>query len=137
MVSNEILSDVDVLIGDLIRRNRRWLFMVPRGDQVFARTRTIDGVFALLAAALRTDSAADTGTIAARASLVANFAGEGHRLFSSYHWAMARTYIYIKVEIDLDDKEKPDRIANEICQKVSKVYGVRAAEISSMVEREQ
>jgi hypothetical protein len=49
---------------------------------------------------------------------------------------MARTYIYIKVEIDLDDKEKPDRIANEICQKVSKVYGVRAAEISSMVERE-
>jgi hypothetical protein len=49
---------------------------------------------------------------------------------------MARTYIYIKVEIDLDDNEKPDRIASEICQKVRKVYGVRAAEVSSMVEKE-
>jgi hypothetical protein len=49
---------------------------------------------------------------------------------------MARTYIYLKVEIDLDDKEKPDRLANEICQRVRKVYGVRDVEVTSMVERE-
>jgi hypothetical protein len=49
---------------------------------------------------------------------------------------MSRTFIYLKVEIDLDDKETPDRLANEICQRVSKVYGVRYAEVTSMVERE-
>jgi hypothetical protein len=119
--------------------------MMPRGDQVFARTRTIDGVFTLLAAALWADAATDAGTIASRASLVADFAGnvQGFALVLTLTLClhriiqiMARTYIYIKVEIDLDDKEKPDRIANEICQKVSKVYGVRTAEVTSMVERE-
>jgi hypothetical protein len=49
---------------------------------------------------------------------------------------MARTDIYLKVEIDLDEKEKPERIAAEICRVIRRVYGVRQAEVTNMVERD-
>ena len=49
---------------------------------------------------------------------------------------MPRTDLYVKVELDLDDKEKPDRIANDICRMIRKIYGVRAAEVSSIVDKE-
>jgi hypothetical protein len=49
---------------------------------------------------------------------------------------MPRTDIYIKVELDVDEKEKPERLATEICRQIRKVYGVRSAEISSMVEKD-
>ena len=49
---------------------------------------------------------------------------------------MARTDVYLKVEIEIDDKEQPERLATEICRQIRKVYGVRSAEVSSIVERE-
>jgi hypothetical protein len=49
---------------------------------------------------------------------------------------MPRTDVYIKVELDVDEKEKPERVAAEICRQIRKVYGVRSAEVSSMVEKE-
>ena len=58
------------------------------------------------------------------------------RILPSYHRSMPRTDLYIKVELDLDEKEKPERLANEICRQIRKVYGVRSAEVSSMVEKE-
>jgi hypothetical protein len=47
-----------------------------------------------------------------------------------------RTDLYLKVELDLDEKEKADRVANEIVRQIRKVYGVRSAEVSNMVEKE-
>jgi len=49
---------------------------------------------------------------------------------------MARTDLYLKVELDLDEKERPERIASEICRLIRKQYGVRGAEVSSMVEKD-
>jgi hypothetical protein len=49
---------------------------------------------------------------------------------------MRRTDLYVKVELDVDEKEKPERLANEICRMIRKVYGVRSAEVSSMVEKD-
>jgi hypothetical protein len=49
---------------------------------------------------------------------------------------MARTDLYVKVELDLDEKEKPERVASEICRMIRKIYGVRSAEVSSMVEKD-
>jgi hypothetical protein len=43
----------------------------------------------------------------------------------------------LKVGIDLEDKESPERVAAEICRLIRRVYGVRKAEVSSMVERDQ
>ena len=42
----------------------------------------------------------------------------------------------MKVELDLDPKETPERVAAEICRVIRRVYGVRKAEVSSIVERE-
>jgi hypothetical protein len=49
---------------------------------------------------------------------------------------MPRSDLYIKVEIDVDEREKPDRVAAEICRLIRKVYGVRHAEVSNIVERD-
>jgi len=49
---------------------------------------------------------------------------------------MPRTDVYLKVELDVDEKENPERVANEICRLIRKIYGVRSAEISNMVERD-
>jgi hypothetical protein len=53
---------------------------------------------------------------------------------------MARTDVYLKVELDLPDlertKDRPERLASEICRMIRKVYGVRNAEVSSIMEKE-
>jgi hypothetical protein len=49
---------------------------------------------------------------------------------------MPRTDVYLKVEIDVDEKEGPDRVAAEICRTIRRIYGVRQAEVTNMVERE-
>jgi hypothetical protein len=49
---------------------------------------------------------------------------------------MPRTDVYIKVELDLDDREKPEKVAAELCRMIRKVYGVRSAEVSSLIEKD-
>jgi hypothetical protein len=46
---------------------------------------------------------------------------------------MPRTDLFIKIEIEHDVTESPERLAAEICRAVLKIYGVRAAELSSFV----
>ena len=48
---------------------------------------------------------------------------------------MARMDFYIKVEVDLAEGEKPDRLGSEICRVVQKIYSVRNAEVSNFVTR--
>ena len=50
---------------------------------------------------------------------------------------MRRTDLYVKVELVYDDEEKVERLATEICRLIRKVYGVRNAEVSSMIERDK
>lgn len=49
---------------------------------------------------------------------------------------MKRVDLYIKVEVDLDEDEHPDRVANEIIRQIQKIYVVRSAELSNSVTRE-
>ena len=49
---------------------------------------------------------------------------------------MPRTDLHLKVELELDEKENPERVAAEICRLIRKVYGVRSAEVSSMVDKD-
>ncbi len=46
---------------------------------------------------------------------------------------MQRVDLYIKVQVELDEEEKPDRVAREICRQIEKIYVVRSAELSSQV----
>lgn len=49
---------------------------------------------------------------------------------------MQRVDLYVKVEVELDEGETPERIANEIIRLVQKLYVVRSVELSSAVPRE-
>src|SRR6202035_3094691 len=55
------------------------------------------------------------------------------RALSGYDQKVSRTDLYLKIELDLDPKEKPERVATEICRTIRRIYGVRKAEVSSMV----
>ena len=44
---------------------------------------------------------------------------------------MARTDLFFKVEIEHSEKERPQKLADEIIRHLMKLYGVRSAELSS------
>jgi hypothetical protein len=54
----------------------------------------------------------------------------------SYLQQMQHVDLYIKVEIEIGDDEKLDKVAREICRQVEKIYVVRKAELSSAVPKE-
>lgn len=49
---------------------------------------------------------------------------------------MQRIDLYIKVQVEIEDDEKPEVVANEICRQIQKIYVVRSAELSSTIKRE-
>jgi hypothetical protein len=112
-------------------------FMQTSFLKVFACRRAVDCVLALRSAAGRTDISAEPRAVAARALLFTQLAGSVHRRITlSYHRCMRRTDVYLKVELVLDEKETPERVAAEICRQVRKLHSVRQAEVSSIVDRE-
>jgi len=46
---------------------------------------------------------------------------------------MSRTDLFIKVVIDHDKAETPERLAAEVCRQAERVYGVRRAELTNYV----
>jgi hypothetical protein len=48
---------------------------------------------------------------------------------------MPRSDLYIKVVIDHDAEDNPQKLAAEVCRQVEKVYGVRSAELTNYVTR--
>jgi hypothetical protein len=49
---------------------------------------------------------------------------------------MKRVDLYIKVQVEVGEEEKPERVAAEICRQLEKMYLVRSAELSNTVVRE-
>jgi hypothetical protein len=49
---------------------------------------------------------------------------------------MLRTDVYVKIELELDEKESAARIAAELCRMLRRAHAVREAEVSSIVDRE-
>jgi hypothetical protein len=49
---------------------------------------------------------------------------------------MQRVDLYIKVVVDVEEDETPEKVAREICRQIEKIYVVRTAELSSAVVRE-
>ncbi|HUQ90292.1 MAG TPA: hypothetical protein VM120_01345 [Bryobacteraceae bacterium] len=46
---------------------------------------------------------------------------------------MARTDIFLKIVVEHESQEPPAKLAEEICRRIEKLYGVRRAEVSSVV----
>lgn len=49
---------------------------------------------------------------------------------------MKRVDLYIKIEVELEPEEKPERVAGEICRQLEKLYSVRSAELSHAIARD-
>lgn len=49
---------------------------------------------------------------------------------------MQRADLYIKLEIELNERDDARKLGEELCRQLMKSYGVRSAEISSIVEHE-
>ena len=50
---------------------------------------------------------------------------------------MPRTDLYIKVVIDHEEEDNPQKLAAEVCRQIEKVYGVRVAELTNFLTRER
>lgn len=50
---------------------------------------------------------------------------------------MAVTNLFIKVEIEHDNREEPQKLGDEICRSILKIYGVRAVELSNFTTAEE
>jgi len=137
VVAEEFLGHVNIFIRKIVRCERGGTLVPARVLKMLAIERAVDSILALRATAHRADVAADTGTVPSRALFLTDFAkGVHQRIPLSYHRDMRRTDLYIKVELDLDEHEKPERVASDICRLIRKVYGVRSAEVSNMVEKD-
>jgi len=49
---------------------------------------------------------------------------------------MNRTNLFFKVQVEHEPEDNPKRIAEEICRRLLKIYGVREAELSSFTQAE-
>jgi hypothetical protein len=50
---------------------------------------------------------------------------------------MRRTNLFFKVEIEHDEKEAPQKLGDQICRQLKKIYGVQSVELSSVTEVEE
>ena len=48
---------------------------------------------------------------------------------------MVRAHVFFKVEIEHDEKENPEKIAEEIARHLRKLYVTRKVEVSSVVPK--
>ena len=46
---------------------------------------------------------------------------------------MPKLQIYVKVVVDLPESEQPQKLGREICRVIKRVYGVRDAEVTSII----
>jgi hypothetical protein len=50
---------------------------------------------------------------------------------------MHRTNLFLKVVVEHDDEDQPERLGREICRQLMKIYGVRTAELASFTRVEE
>jgi hypothetical protein len=128
------IRDFDIEIGDLLRINDGRLLVRARFAEIDAIERAAYGDFALSAATHGTDLTADAGAITPRPPDITDFAGHNRRKeIGSPHHHLMRSDLFIKVEIEHDEREQPEQLAEEICRRVRKIHGVREAELSNYV----
>ncbi len=49
---------------------------------------------------------------------------------------MQRVDLYLKLELELEDKDNANKLASEICRQLLKAYGVRRAEVQNLLEQD-
>ena len=104
--------------------------MLVRLMQVFAIERAVDGLLALSAAADRADLAANAWAVPPRPADITD--GAVHILSIGMETGESmRTHLFIKVVVEHDEKESPEKLGAELCRQLERNYIVREAELSS------
>jgi hypothetical protein len=132
MVAEKVFRNPDIIVRELIGVDVRTLFVFPRLLEIDAVERAGYGYFTLRSAAHRADVTVHAGAETARTPYLAD--GASHLLSIG---DMPLTNLFLKVEIEHDEHEPPERIGEEICRYVLKFYSVRSAEISSFTRSEE
>jgi hypothetical protein len=128
---------LDILVLDLVRLDRGQALVPVRIPQVLALLRTADRYLAFRAAADGTNIAADARTEALWSANPADRASHSSSIERGVPQTMSRTNLFIKVEVEHDGEEDPQRLGEEICRQIGKVYGVLSAELSSFTTSEE
>jgi hypothetical protein len=50
---------------------------------------------------------------------------------------MSRSNLFLKVEVEHEEDEPPERLGEQLCRQLMKFYGVRTAELSSFTVLEE
>ena len=50
---------------------------------------------------------------------------------------MSITNFFFKVEVEHERDERPERLGDEICRQLQKLYGVRSAELTNFTSTEE
>ncbi|HXS95389.1 MAG TPA: hypothetical protein VN736_12350 [Candidatus Limnocylindrales bacterium] len=50
---------------------------------------------------------------------------------------MSRTNLFLKIEVEHDAEENPEKIGDELCRQLQRHYGVLSAEISNYTKVEE
>jgi hypothetical protein len=50
---------------------------------------------------------------------------------------MSVTNFFFKVELEHEPEERPERLGEEICRQLQKLYGVRSAEMTNFARRDE
>ena len=126
-----LFSNFNILIGNRRGVQRCGLAFVEMGfAKITAITRTVDGFLASFGAAGGTNIAADSGTGAAGFTDLAN--GARHLLsIRRDELKLMRTNLFIKIVVEHDQKEQPERLGAELCRQLERNYIVRKAELAS------
>lgn len=135
VLAQELLSDGDILIRDGGSVEIGLTFVLVGVLQISAFERAVNGLLALGAAADRTDLAVDSGTMAARLAAVAENAIHVPQYRRRGRKSM-RTNLFIKVIVEHDEKETPERLGAELCRQLERNYIVREAELANFTKVE-
>ena len=102
--------------------NRQRFLPQMRFPQIFALQRARDRHLTLSAAADGTDIHVERRTSAARAALAARLHNIGSDIHYGYYRinGMKRVDLYIKVEVEIDEDETPDRVAKRFAGRLRK-----------------
>jgi hypothetical protein len=58
-------------------------------------------------------------------------------LHLTVQFSMVRAHLFFKVEIEHDEKENPEKIGEEIANRLRRLYAVESVELSSIVTQPQ
>lgn len=108
--------------------------MLAGFEKVFAVDGATDRVFAGFPAAGGANLIVDGGAETAR---LARFAESALHSVYRIIRAMPRSDLYLKIVLEHERDEKPEKLAEEICRRIEKLYGVRYAEVSNVTRREE